>query len=212
MNSTAKTYTDTMWKIVLTGFAPFDGRSQNASWITAKALAAADPQLSLRAVLVPVCWGAPRQVLAPLVSQYRPGCIIAMGEGEPGVFRLETVARNARRKRADNDGRFPERECTEIDGPEYRAATADCAALQIALSAQGVPVKLSEDAGAFLCEEMLYTLEGLRENHESLRVVLFVHLPPYGTELLYRGQTRTCDETLLLDFGQRLLRCLNIPD
>lgn len=212
MNSTANTNTVVMRKIFLTGFTPFDGRAQNASWIAASALAATNPQLGLRAVLIPVCWGAPKQVLAPLVSQYRPDCIIAMGEGEPGVFRLETIARNARLERADNEGRYPNGECIESKGPELRIASADCKALHATLSAQGIPVKLSVDAGAFLCEEMLYTLESLRENHESLQSVLFVHLPPYGTELMYRGQLDTCDETMLLDFGLRLLSCFSSPD
>lgn len=211
MNSTAKIKTVVMRKIFLTGFTPFDGRSQNASWIAASALAQANPQRDLQAVLIPVCWGAPRQVLEPLVSHYQPDCIIAMGEGEPGVFRLETIARNTRRERADNDGRYPQGQCIENDGPEHRSASADCAGLQTTLCAQGIPVQLSGDAGAFLCEEMLYTLEGLRENHESLQSVLFVHVPPYGTELLYREQPHVCDESLLLDFGRRLLHCMDAP-
>lgn len=208
MNSTAKTNTVVMRKIFLAGFAPFDGRAQNASWIAASALAATNPQLDLRAVLIPVCWGAPKQVLTPLVSRHQPDCIIGMGEGEPGVFRLETIARNVRRERVDNEGRYPDGECIECNGPELRIASADCKGLHAALSAQGVPVQLSDDAGAFLCEEMLYTLESLRENHESLQSVLFIHLPPYGTDLLYRGQLGPCDETLLLDFGLRLLSCI----
>lgn len=201
-----------MRRIVLTGFSPFDGRAQNASWIAVKALAAAFPRLDLQAVLIPVCWGAPARILTPLVSQHRPDCIIAMGEGEPGVFRLEAIAHNARRERADNDGRYPEGQPIENDGPELRAASADCQSLQIALSAQGIPVRVSDDAGGFLCEEMLYTLEGLRENHECLQSVLFVHIPPYGTEIMYRGNPEICAEELLLDFGRRLLHCMGAPD
>ncbi|MDP1931078.1 MAG: hypothetical protein Q8L60_06460 [Gammaproteobacteria bacterium] len=202
-----------MKKILLTGFTPFDGREQNASWIAARALAATSfPGLELRAVLIPVCWGAPGRILDSTLAEWQPDGIISMGEGEAGVFRLETVARNTRRERPDNDGLCPEGERIETNGPESRTASADCAGMERALAAQGIPVKLSADAGAFLCEELLYTLEGLRVRNEFLHTVLFVHLPPYGTELHYRNQPRICDEPLLVDFGQRLLQRLVTTD
>ncbi len=202
-----------MKKFLLTGFTPFDGREQNASWIAASALAAMSlPALELRAQLIPVCWGAPRRVLVSPVSEWRPDCIIGMGEGEPGVFRLETVARNARRERPDNDGRCPEGEYTEENGLALRTASADCKHLQEALAARGIASILSADAGGFLCEELLYTLEGLRDLYDFLKSVVFVHLPPYGTELQYKGQPHVCDEALLVDFAHNLLQCLRESD
>ncbi len=164
----------------------------------------------MQAVLIPVCWGAPRRVLSSTVSEWRPDCIIGMGEGEAGVFRLETVARNARLERPDNDGRCPQGECIDKKGPASRNATADCARLQRVLAEQGIPVRLSDDAGAFLCEELLYTLEGLRKENDFVHTVLFVHLPPFGTELQYKNQSHLCDETLLVDFGMHLLQCLSL--
>lgn len=196
-----------MKKILLTGFDPFDGRECNASWIAARALAAAGhPEIELRALQIPVCWGAPRSALEPVVREWQPDCVIGMGEGEPGIFRVETLARNVRRERPDNNGRYPAGEIIEANGPEQRMASARCEDLRACLADQGIPVRLSDDAGAFLCEELLYTLESLREDHDFLQSVLFIHLPPAGTTLRYRDRDCTCDETLLLDFGECLLR------
>ncbi len=193
-------------RILLTGFEPFDGREHNASWIAARALSQQHfPGAALRATLIPVCWGAPRRVLAPIVAEWQPHVIIGMGEGEPGVFRLETVANNARRERVDNAGAFPQGRVIDPDGPNCRTASADCTTLCHALIAQGVPVRVSTDAGAFLCEELLYTLEGLRATQDTLETVLFVHVPPFGTALEFRGQQRVCDEALLLEFASLLL-------
>ncbi|MES3009036.1 MAG: hypothetical protein V4751_14825 [Pseudomonadota bacterium] len=196
-------------KILLTGFEPFDGREHNASWIATSALARQHVVgVKLRAALIPVCWGAPRRVLAPVVAEWQPQIIIGMGEGEAGIFKLESLANNTRRERADNDGKFPEGSVIEPDGPACRTASAACAALSDALAAEGIPVRVSTDAGAFLCEELLYTLEGLRAAQATLDIVLFVHVPPFGTALEFRGQRRECDEALLLEFASVLLTCV----
>lgn len=193
-------------RILLTGFEPFDGREHNASWIAANALAQQHfPGAQLRAALIPVCWTAPRRVLEPIVTDWQPYVIIGLGEGEPGVFRVETVANNTRRERADNDGSFPEGRVIDPGGPACRIASADCTTVCDALTALDIPARISADAGAFLCEELLYTLEGLRAAQESVDTVLFVHVPPYGTALEFRGQQRVCDEALLLEFASLLL-------
>ncbi len=200
---------ETARRILLTGFEPFDGREHNASWIAANALAQQHPPgVELRAALIPVCWGAPRRVLDPIVATWRPDVIIGMGEGEPGMFRLETVANNKRRERADNDGAFPEGRVIDPDGPGCRTASTDCSTLCSMLTEKGIPVRVSKDAGAFLCEELLYTLEGLRTTQDNLDTVLFVHVPPYGTALEFQGRRRVCDEALLLEFASQLLACV----
>ena len=210
---TARTKTESTSRILLTGFEPFDGRERNASWIAASALAQQHfPGVELRAARIPVCWDAPRRVLDPIVTAWQPHVIIGMGEGEPEVFRVESVANNTRRERADNDGKVPEGRVIDPRGPLRRTASADCITLCNALTALDIPVRVSTDAGAFLCEELLYTLEGLRAAQDSLDTVLFVHLPPFGTALEFRGQQRVCDEALLLEFANLLLaRVLTLP-
>jgi pyroglutamyl-peptidase len=210
---TARTKTESTSRILLTGFEPFDGRERNASWIAASALAQQHlPGVELRAAQIPVCWDAPRRVLDPIVTEWQPHVIIGLGEGEPGMFRVESVANNTRRERADNDGKFPEGRVIDPRGPLRRTASADCITLCKALTALDIPVRVSTDAGAFLCEELLYTLEGLRAAQDALDTVLFVHVPPFGTALEFQGQQRVCDEALLLEFANLLLaRVLTLP-
>jgi pyroglutamyl-peptidase len=210
---TARTKTESTSRILLTGFEPFDGRERNASWIAASALAQQHlPGVELRAAQIPVCWDAPRRVLDPIVTECQPHVIIGLGEGEPGMFRIESVANNTRRERADNDGKFPEGRVIDPRGPLLRTASADCITLCNALTALDIPVRVSTDAGAFLCEELLYTLEGLRAAQDALDTVLFVHVPAFGTALKFQGQQRVCDEALLLEFANLLLaRVLTLP-
>lgn len=196
-----------MTEILLTGFTPFDGRAVNASWMAASALARRGQHRGhqLQALQIPVCWGAPRQALTSALQEQVPGLILSMGEGEVGTFRIETQARNVRRERPDNNGLLPAGVPNSPSGPALRHSSFACESLCTALAAQGIPIRLSEDAGAFLCEELLYTLEEFRESHPQIAQVLFVHVPPFDTPLLYNGESRQCNEALLEEFGLALL-------
>lgn len=195
-----------MSHILLTGFTPFDGRACNASWIAARQLALGHRTSHiLHSLRIPVCWGEAARGIPAAIARWQPELVIAMGEGERGIFRIETLARNARRPRADNAGQFPAHDCIETHGPDEVHGSAPFPQIEEALTSVGVPVRLSTDAGGFLCEEALFTLERCRKSNPSLRLVLFVHLPPFGTSLQYRGQERVCDEALLADFGRLLL-------
>ena len=195
-----------MSHILLTGFTPFDGRACNASWIAARLLTLGHRQPHvLHSLRIPVCWNAAWQTIPAALERWHPEIVIAMGEGAQGMFRLETVARNMRKARADNAQQFPPHQQISPSGPQEYLSSAPCTALKDALSRTGVPIELSRDAGAYLCEEALYTLEHLKSITPSLRLVLFVHLPPYGSTLHYRENECVCDEQLLNDFGSLLL-------
>jgi len=198
-----------MSHILLTGFTPFDGREFNASWIAARALVAAHhSDHILHALRMPVCWGQPQLALAKALAQWQPQCIIAMGEGATGLFKIETLARNLRASRRDNNNQLPPHPLIDPLGPDSRAASAPVSLLCSHLSQAGYPVQLSNDAGAYLCEELLYNLEAFKEQQDTLQTVLFVHAPPFGSVLELRGQSRHCDEGLLLEFSQQLLASL----
>lgn len=188
---------------LVTGFTPFDGRTVNASWIAARSLEGRDR--AIRAIEVPVIWGKPGEMLTPIVQQDCPHTIIAMGEGRPGWFDIETVARNRRDERGDNAGTLPEGRPVFAGGAPRIDATIDSRAVTALLEKAGYPTRISTDAGAFLCEEMLYTLERLRAEHATLQTVIFTHLPPYGTAVHVSGSMRPCTESLLAAFAGTLL-------
>ena len=87
---------------IVSGFEPFGGRAANASWTTARALAASDRRF--QALRIPVLWEAPAGVMRALPG--RPPLWIAFGEGSK-TFRIETVARNRRTDHPDNPGTRP---------------------------------------------------------------------------------------------------------
>ncbi len=189
-----------MNETLVTGFEPFDGRMINGSWLAARTLNSVAETLK-----VAVLWQEPLRVLRPICEQHCPTTIIALGEGREGWFDIETRARNRRGDRLDNHGNKPDPVDIWPGGEESLDASVDARALHRDLMQAGYPIRVSRDAGAFLCEEMLYTLEMLRCRHERLTTVCFVHLPPYGTRLNLRGRKTDCDEGVLAGFASALL-------
>ena len=194
-----------MPRVLVTGFTPFSGRSENSSWVAALALRRSLPEEDIQYIRIPVIWGEPKRLLTPICKDSPPAIILSMGEGREGWFDIETVAHNLRKQREDNLGNMPARAESYRNGPAERRASIRSEAILTALSSHGFPARISTDAGGFLCEETLFTVATLKEMNPKISVTLFVHLPPIGSKLICGDRHRTCDESLLGDFAIHLL-------
>jgi pyrrolidone-carboxylate peptidase len=166
--------------ILLTGYEPFGAeRDLNPSWEGVKKLdGRAWRGHRLVARQVKVVWGEPKRHLEKLIAELHPVAIFSFGQG--GGFALETRARNARGPHEDNNGSRPSTPEIVPRGPREFKATVDAKALLGPLEAKGYQVRLSSDAGAYLCEEMLYTLEWMKSKGEIPAAVGFCHVPSLG--------------------------------
>jgi len=190
-----------MTRILLTGFEPFDGKSTNSSWVAASALMAELDDPEVCALELPVVWASPKARLLDAIKSNSPQLILSMGEGKAGFFKLESLARNARKIRPDNTNALPATELIDAAGPEQITSSAKLQPILALLLEKGVPAEISSDAGGFLCEETLYSLERFCVHEQGVEAVLFVHLPPFGTELNFKNQKCLCNTDLLLEFG-----------
>ena len=184
---------------IVTGFTPFDGREINGSWVAAKSV---DNWLSAE---IPVVWGAPAKVLNELNKEHSPEIIVSLGEGREGWFDLESKARNQREEREDNHQIRPDGTLIDPGGPAAYDATADLVSIARRLSQFGYPIRRSADAGQFLCEETLYVLEQLKQANSGIKLVLFCHVPPFGTRFRQNGKDQLADEGTLAKFARELV-------
>ncbi len=166
--------------ILLTGFEPFGpDRPDNPSWEGIKALDGREWHgCKIIARRLPVVWGQPMKRLEALAAELRPVAVFSFGQGLPGSYTIEALARNARAPFPDNDGRSPDSPTVTADGPAERRATADVDRLVRGLAARGHTIRRSEDAGRYLCEETLYSLETLKQAGKIRGTVVFSHVPP----------------------------------
>jgi pyroglutamyl-peptidase len=161
--------------VLVTGFGPFDGRGINGSATVARALA--DQRIgdaTVRVLVLPVRWGEPEAKLPAAVAELHPALVIGLGEGYPGKVAVERVAHN-RAEGADVAGRAPASPRLDASPVATRASTIAFDAAWFADA--GIPVVASDDAGSYLCNDLLWTALGTAAPRAG-----FVHLPPQGDE------------------------------
>lgn len=192
-------------KVLVTGFAPFDGRGVNSSWLAAQALAASHTNSEIRSLLIPVQWGAPATHVRAFIENWTPDCIVGLGEGKLGMVQLETLARNTRGHRQDNEGRLPNAELIDPSGPDQISSLCNSTEILETLAHSGFTTSTSTDAGQYICEELLYTIECIRRDHEEVKEAFFIHIPPHGTDLTYNDVHCEFDANIIREFSKALL-------
>jgi pyroglutamyl-peptidase len=164
--------------ILLTGFEPFGpGKPANPSWEGIRQLDGQEWHgYRLAARELKVEWGVPLPTLTRFVEELHPVAIFSFGQG--GGYAIETLAQNKRGAYPDNAGQQPAEPNIVPGGPAEYRATIDAKALARELESRDRRVRLSTEAGDYLCEEMLYSLEHLKASSKSPLTVAFCHVPP----------------------------------
>lgn len=163
--------------VLVTGFEPFGGGDDNPSWRVAMALAEDPPPgIELASAILPVTWGGAWPALRGALEATSPDVVLLLGQsGKRPMVTVERFALNFGQGRiADNDGVAREPGPLVEGGPLALAATLDVDACVAAMAGAGVPASASHDAGAFLCNAVLYhALHGAPPGRRAG----FVHLP-----------------------------------
>ncbi len=166
--------------VLLTGFGPFPGVPDNASAALVRHLARLArgrfPAFRFAAAVLPTEWArAPRRIEA-LYRRYRPVLALHFGvaSGTQSI-RVETEARNFCRPSRDATGALPKAVTLCATGPAKRRATIDIPLIVDALNRSGWPCSISNDAGGYLCNTVLYHSLALAGSHGCC--VGFIHVP-----------------------------------
>lgn len=166
-------------RVLLTGFGAFPGVPANATSELVPMLCAQavnrHPDHEFQWDVLPVTWQGGPLASARLVDDFDPKVIIHFGVSERASgFVVETLARNSCRAAPDAGGALPALDLLHADGPAAFHATLPCKAIVARLLETQVPASLSEDAGGYLCNAVLY--QSLLAARPGVRVG-FVHLP-----------------------------------
>jgi pyroglutamyl-peptidase len=141
-------------------------------------------------VVLPVEYDTVRDRLCEAARGFDPDIAIHFGlaAGASG-FRLEHVARNEHRARPDNAGRLPATGpiCA---APETMPSTIPLDAIAAALSAEGLPVEWSDDAGGYLCNMVFMLSQAHACDGLFPTMGGFVHVPHLARREDARGLSR----------------------
>ncbi|MBS3649242.1 pyroglutamyl-peptidase I [Pseudaminobacter sp. 19-2017] len=174
-------------RILVTGFEPFPGAPVNPTQALVKRLRDRPPTLLLagafRAELLPVDYQAVGPRLSEIGRSFRPDIAIHFGlAADCRGFRLERVGRNAfLDARPDNRG-FSPCDGPICAGPASLLSTLPLRAIHDALSAEGLPVGWSSDAGGYLCDLVLTLSLSCSCKGFAPQMSGFVHVPLIGPD------------------------------
>lgn len=169
-------------RVLLTGFEPFGSHAVNPSERVLRPLAAAAPGGAVISTRVlPVRYRDAFTTVREALDHERFDAVLMLGLGSTRrVLAFERVAVNRRGSPlADNDGVLLGDERIEQHGPAACFSTVPVDDLVAAARSAGVPAAGSDDAGTFLCNQVLY--QALRHcDRYALRLRAgFVHLPAF---------------------------------
>ena len=166
-----------MKKLLITGFDPFGGEAVNPSWEAVQLLSDEIGNYRLTRRQIPTVFDKAAKIVLDTAAQLAPDVILCIGQaGGRSAVTPEAVAINLREARiADNEGVQPINTPVIPDGPAAYFATVPVREMVSAIQQAGLPAALSLSAGAFVCNDVLYSL--LHDYHGTDTRVGFIHVP-----------------------------------
>ena len=166
-----------MKTLLITGFDPFDGQSFNPSWEAVRLLPDTVGEFELCKLQLPTCYETAPRILLEKAKEIRPDVIISVGQaGGRATVTPERIAVNIRdSKRSDNNGRICSGERIAPQGDVAFFSTLPVGAMAEAICAEGLPGAISNTAGTFVCNDVLYST--LRCFAGTDTRVGFIHVP-----------------------------------
>ena len=166
-----------MPKLLITGFDPFGGNDVNPSWEAVKLLPEKIGAYTIYKMGIPTVFGTAARMILEKAEALCPEVIISVGlAGGRDAVTPERIAVNIRDARiADNQGVQPQGDRVVEDGPAAYFSTVPVEQMAEHIRNAGIPAAVSNTAGTFVCNDVLYTLLH-RFDGTSVRAG-FIHVP-----------------------------------
>ena len=168
-----------MKRLLITGFAPFGGDKLNPSWQAVKALPQTVGQWELVRKELPVTFRGAPKALFEAMDEAEPDAVLMIGvAASRGMVTPERQGFNEIVARIpDNEGNQPKNEAVVPGGPEVLFSTLPAEDMTEAILAAGIPARLSESAGRYVCNTLLYSALYRLEQSEDPIPAAFIHVP-----------------------------------
>lgn len=165
-------------RILLTGFEPFGDVKINPSQLVVEHFAALERE-DLITLVLPTEYGASGARIREALAKYQPDAVLSLGvaASRPAI-NLERLAVNVDDASIpDNAGHLASGEPIAANGPVGYRSTLPLDEMKAALEARGIPVTISNHAGAYICNHVFYSARHALEAAGSTIPCGFIHLP-----------------------------------
>lgn len=164
-------------RLLISGFDPFGGSAANPAGQAVMNLPDCTEDFVLCKLIIPTVFGKAADLVLETAAKFRPDVILCVGlAGGRDAVTPERIAVNIRDARIpDNEGNQPTGEYVVPEGPAAYFATVPVEKMVQAIRDAQIPAAVSNSAGTFVCNDVLYTL--LHRFFGTDTRVGFIHVP-----------------------------------
>lgn len=178
-------------KVLVTGFDPFGGESINPAWEAVKVIKDEIAGAEVIKMQIPTVVGKSIAKIHEKMAEINPDIVIAVGQagGRFGVT-PERVAINVTDARIpDNEGNQPIDEPIFADGDAAYFSNLPVKAMVQAIKDAGYPSVLSNTAGTYICNHVMYgILYYIQKEFPNARGG-FIHVPYAASQVVNKPNT-----------------------
>lgn len=167
-----------MKKLLLTAFTPFDGERINPALEAVKLVKDKIGNLEIVKLEVPTVFGQSIDTVREAIEREKPDFVLSIGQaGGRAEITPERVAINLNDARIpDNEGNQPIDEPVFPDGENAYFSTLPVKAMVEAIREEGIPSSLSNSAGTFVCNHLMYGVLYYLDKRPVIKAG-FIHVP-----------------------------------
>lgn len=164
-------------RLLITGFDPFGGENANPAALAVMDLPDTVEDYVLCKLIIPTVFEKAGARVLEAAADFQPDVILCVGlAGGRDAVTPERIAVNIRDARIpDNEGNQPTGQFVVPEGPAAYFATVPVEKMAQAIRNAQIPAAVSNTAGTFVCNDVLYTL--LHHYAGSETKVGFIHVP-----------------------------------
>lgn len=166
-------------KALVTGFDPFGGDKVNPSSLAVGRLKKKIGTVTVVTAVLPTSYAKSAKVLREAIDKAKPDIVLCVGQaGGRTDLCLERVGINVQDARIpDNDRKQPIDVPVVMEGPAAYFATLPIKACVAEMRKAGLPAAVSNTAGTFVCNHILYSLMDIIQTYPKRMRGGFLHIP-----------------------------------
>ena len=186
-------------KILVTGFDAFNGEKINPASFILAALKDEIDGHKIEKLFLPTVFSKVGEIIENEIEKIKPDIIISLGQaGGRSDITVERVAINVSDASiVDNDGKIPVDEKIRDDGENAYFSKLPIKAIVKNLRDEKIPASVSNSAGTFVCNSVMYNDLYLAEKYKNITAG-FIHVPYLPEQVLEkRGEPSMELETMI---------------
>lgn len=175
-------------RLLLTAFDPFGGEAVNPALEAVKMVRPVVSSVEVVKLEVPTVFGKAIEKVAEAIAELKPDVVLCIGQaGGRFDISVERVAINIDDARiADNEGNQPIDRRIADDGPPAYFSTLPIKAMVDAIRKLGLPGSVSNTAGTFVCNHLMYGVLHTIANQKRPIRGGFIHVPFIPSQVVAR--------------------------